>query len=155
VIHFEIHAFAAAGLLSASRSDCIALNQGRQDRRAPPKAELFHASYRSNINSTVRRNLLDGRNSLLYDNCMGRPPKDPALRMSVDLRIPVTESQKQMIFAAASANEADVASWIRPLLLEAAHEALNKAKRLDQKWRAAKPKGLLRRVDNHVSVQTQ
>jgi len=57
---------------------------------------------------------------------MARPPKDPSDRKSVDLRIPVTEEQKKLIADAASADQADVAAWVRPILLMAAEERLTK-----------------------------
>lgn len=53
---------------------------------------------------------------------MARPPKDPALKMSVDLRIPVTEEQKAMIVQAATNNQSDLASWVRPILIAAAQK---------------------------------
>jgi uncharacterized protein (DUF1778 family) len=57
---------------------------------------------------------------------MARPKKDPSLLMDVDLRIPVTTEQKQMIYDAASADQSDVAAWIRPILLKAAQARLGK-----------------------------
>jgi len=60
---------------------------------------------------------------------MARPKKDPSLRMDVDLRIPVTAEQKQLIYDAASADQADVAAWIRPILLKAAEDRLKRDRR--------------------------
>ena len=61
-----------------------------------------------------------------YINLMARPPKDPSDRKSADLRIPVTEEQKDLIAKAAAAMQSDVATWIRPILLEAARMQLSK-----------------------------
>jgi uncharacterized protein (DUF1778 family) len=60
---------------------------------------------------------------------MARPPKDPSDRKSVDLRIPLTEEQKKLIADAASADEADVAAWVRPIVLRAAERRLGKPKK--------------------------
>jgi len=49
--------------------------------------------------------------------------------MDVDLRIPVTAEQKQLIYDAASADQADVAAWIRPILLKAAEDRLKRDRR--------------------------
>jgi hypothetical protein len=50
----------------------------------------------------------------------GRPPKDKAARKDVDLRIPVTAEQKQLVMKAVELDQIDMASWARPILLEAA-----------------------------------
>ena len=50
----------------------------------------------------------------------GRPPKTEVDRKSMDLRIPVTESQKALILEAARAAGQDMAGWARTLLIEAA-----------------------------------
>ena len=57
---------------------------------------------------------------------MARPPKDPALRMDTDLRVPVTANQKKVISEAAAADQTDVAAWIRPILMSAAGKRLRK-----------------------------
>jgi len=57
---------------------------------------------------------------------MARPPKDPSERKSVDLRIPLTEDQKKLVAKAASADQADVAAWVRPIVLLAAQKRLAK-----------------------------
>lgn len=51
---------------------------------------------------------------------MARPKKDPSLRMDVDLRIPVTVEQKELISKAAASQQLDVAAWVRPILIRAA-----------------------------------
>jgi uncharacterized protein (DUF1778 family) len=56
---------------------------------------------------------------------MARPPKDPAKRMDSDLRIPVTAVQKELIAKAAAADSADLAAWVRPILIKAAEERLS------------------------------
>jgi len=60
---------------------------------------------------------------------MARPPKDPSERKSVDLRIPLTEEQKRLVSEAASADQADVAAWVRPILLLAAEKRLKQNKK--------------------------
>lgn len=59
---------------------------------------------------------------------MARPPKDPADRKTVDVRIPLTEEQKKLVLDAAEADGADVAAWIRPILLSAASDRLKREK---------------------------
>jgi len=51
---------------------------------------------------------------------MGRPPKNKAERKNVDLRIPVTADQKELVAEAARREGADMAAWARPILLRAA-----------------------------------
>ena len=53
---------------------------------------------------------------------MGRPPKNKAERKDVDLRIPVTADQKELILEAARAEGLDMAGWARPILLQAARK---------------------------------
>jgi len=55
----------------------------------------------------------------------GRPPKKPTQRKDVDLRIPVTADQKALIMRAARADGADMAAWVRPILLLAAELAVD------------------------------
>jgi hypothetical protein len=55
---------------------------------------------------------------------MGRPPKSKAERKSVDLRIPVTPEQKELVGSAARAEGMDMAEWARPILFHAARKAL-------------------------------
>jgi len=57
---------------------------------------------------------------------MARPPKDPALRMDVDLRIPVTVEQKRLISQAAAIEQIDVAAWVRPILVRSAHQTIKR-----------------------------
>lgn len=57
---------------------------------------------------------------------MARPPKDPSERKTSEVRIPVTEEQKKAIADAAAAEGADVATWVRPIVLRAAEERLSK-----------------------------
>jgi hypothetical protein len=44
--------------------------------------------------------------------------------MDVDLRIPVTHEQKMLIGQAASAEQSDMASWARRVLVKAAEKSL-------------------------------
>lgn len=65
----------------------------------------------------------------VYNIAMARPFKKPSERKSVDLRIPVTEDQKRLVAEAAAADGADVATWLRPIVLGFAEERLSKRKR--------------------------
>lgn len=56
---------------------------------------------------------------------MGRPPKDPTLRMNTDLRIPVTAEQKTLIMDAVADEPAGFAAWARAVLLAAAQERMD------------------------------
>jgi hypothetical protein len=60
---------------------------------------------------------------------MARPPKDPSERKDVDLRIPMTEAQKRIVSEAASADQSDVAAWVRPIVLMAAERRLKRGKK--------------------------
>jgi hypothetical protein len=55
---------------------------------------------------------------------MARPPKEPRLRMSTDLRIPVTGEQKELIARAIANDPAGLAAWARSVLLQAAQNRL-------------------------------
>jgi len=46
--------------------------------------------------------------------------------MDVDLRIPVTTEQRDLVRQAAVLLESDMAGWLRPLLLKAAQEVVDK-----------------------------
>jgi len=72
---------------------------------------------------------LDFLEKVAYTYFMARPAKDPKLRMSTDLRIPVTEDQKQLIQKATADNPAGLASWAREVLLNAAQEVARDGKR--------------------------
>lgn len=56
---------------------------------------------------------------------MPRPPKDPSQRKSVDLRIPVTEAQKQLVADAMAVDGREFASWARDLILDRAQSILD------------------------------
>jgi hypothetical protein len=58
---------------------------------------------------------------------MARPPKAEAERKNVDLRIPVTSEQKDVILQVARLSGLEMATWARPLLLKEAHKQLKKA----------------------------
>lgn len=55
---------------------------------------------------------------------MARPLKSPAMKMGVDLRIPMTAAQKRLVFEAAASDQSDVATWVRPILVRAAQDRL-------------------------------
>lgn len=59
---------------------------------------------------------------------MARPPKDARLRKDRDLRIPLTIEQKRLIVEAAVLAESDMATWLRPIILQAASEKVARAK---------------------------
>jgi hypothetical protein len=54
----------------------------------------------------------------------GRPPKPKGERKNVHLRIPVTPEQKARITKAVMLVGGDMATWARPILLQAAESAL-------------------------------
>jgi len=74
-------------------------------------AKLFHV---------VKRIPFDIPDFYGYIYGMARPPKDPSDRKTVDVRVPMTEDQKKLVAEAAAADQADVAAWARPILLNAA-----------------------------------
>ena len=59
---------------------------------------------------------------------MARPLKPKADRKTADLRIPVTDKQKELILRAAKLDGQDMAAWARPLLLREAQMRMNAAK---------------------------
>lgn len=56
---------------------------------------------------------------------MARKPKDPALRMDTDVRIPLTADQKQLILDAVADEPSGLAAWARGVLLEAAKKKID------------------------------
>lgn len=54
---------------------------------------------------------------------MARPKKDPEQLKNVDLRIPVTASQKKLVMNAAGLDGGEFAAWAREVLLKAADAA--------------------------------
>jgi uncharacterized protein (DUF1778 family) len=61
----------------------------------------------------------------------GRPPKTDAQRKAKDLRIPVTEEQKNLIGEAMKISGQEMAGWARPILLEAAKAIIEDMKKQD------------------------
>jgi hypothetical protein len=55
---------------------------------------------------------------------MGRHKKPKSERKDADLRIPVTTGQKETVLQAAKLAGVDMATWARPILLQAAQAAL-------------------------------
>lgn len=55
----------------------------------------------------------------------GRPPKSKEERKDVDLRIPVTADQKELVAEAARKAGEDLAAWARPILIDAAQRILS------------------------------
>jgi hypothetical protein len=56
---------------------------------------------------------------------MARPPKEPRLRMTTDLRIPVTAEQKQLISDAVADEPDGMAAWARQVLIDAAKDRIS------------------------------
>jgi len=69
---------------------------------------------------------------------MPRPPKDPASRKTVHLRVPVTPTQKQAIDEALAVDGREFAGWARELLLQAA-QAISDRKAAHKRQRASRP----------------
>jgi uncharacterized protein (DUF1778 family) len=59
----------------------------------------------------------------------GRPPKAETDRKTKDIRIPVTQEQKDMVLEAMRLSGLDVAAWARPLILEAAQTIISEAQK--------------------------
>ena len=72
---------------------------------------------------------------------MVRPHKDPASRKSVDLRIPVTEAQKQIVSEAMAKLDVEFAGWARTLILTTAEGVLSERepKKSSKRARSSKP----------------
>ena len=66
---------------------------------------------------------------------MARPPKDPADKKSVDVRIPMTEEQKRIVLEAAAVDDIDVATWLRPIILSAAQDRISQNSRKKMRGR--------------------
>lgn len=73
--------------------------------------------------------MVDGGIILATLKIMVRPVKDEKERKDVDLRIPVTADQKELITKAAKLSNADMAAWARPVLLEHAEAIIAQGKR--------------------------
>ena len=73
-------------------------------------------------------NEVDARHTFpTITSVMSRPKKLASQRKSVDLRIPVTESQKRVVFKAADLAGEDMARWAREILVKAAERACEKS----------------------------
>lgn len=57
---------------------------------------------------------------------MARPQKDKSERKDVDLRVPVTLEQKELIVRAARLDGMDMAAWVRPILVREAQRRVKK-----------------------------
>ena len=58
---------------------------------------------------------------------MARPQKDESDRKDVDLRVPVTLEQKELIVRAARLDGMDMAAWARPILIREAQRRVKKS----------------------------
>ncbi len=63
-----------------------------------------------------------------YNFRMPRPTKDPRLRMDIDLRVPVTADQKELIAKALADSPEGFATGARQILLRAAENRLGNRK---------------------------
>src|SRR5262249_44920002 len=98
----------------------------RSTRLAPLEDVRSTRNYCSQINSTVNPSPLDFLEIIVYSYGMPRPPKDARLRMSTDLRIPVTAEQKRLISQAVATDPDGLAAWARRILLAAAQESVGR-----------------------------
>lgn len=57
---------------------------------------------------------------------MARPRKNKSERKDSELRVPLTETQKEMIAEVARLEGVDMAAWARPILLQAARARLDR-----------------------------
>jgi len=64
-----------------------------------------------------------------YNNRMARPPKDKSERKEYDLRVPLTDAQRELVSEAARLEELDRAAWARAILVDAARKRLAKGKK--------------------------
>jgi len=58
------------------------------------------------------------------ENKRGRPPKAPEDRRTEDIKIPLSEAEKQQIQAAAESDDTKPVTWAREVLLRAAKRRL-------------------------------
>jgi hypothetical protein len=56
----------------------------------------------------------------------GRPPKDPEDRRDRDMKIPLSENEREIIVKAAQADEGKPVTWARDVLLKAAKRRLTR-----------------------------
>jgi uncharacterized protein (DUF1778 family) len=64
---------------------------------------------------------------------MGRPRKNAGELLNVPLRILLTVEQKSLIEEAARLDSTDMASWARPILLEAARTRISETEKAKRK----------------------
>lgn len=57
---------------------------------------------------------------------MGRPPKTPEERKTADMKIPLTDDEKELIRQAAAADEAKPVTWARDVLVRTARRIIGK-----------------------------
>jgi hypothetical protein len=56
----------------------------------------------------------------IFFSMRGRPPKPPEDRKTANMKIPLAESEKELIEAAAHSRDAKPVTWARDVLLKAA-----------------------------------
>jgi len=59
---------------------------------------------------------------------MGRPRKKPGDRKDYHLRVPLTDTQRELVEEAAKLSDQDMAAWARLILLEAAKRRIAKGR---------------------------
>jgi uncharacterized protein (DUF1778 family) len=63
----------------------------------------------------------------IFKDMRGRPPKQPEERKTANMKIPLTDEEKNLIQSAADADEAKPVTWARNILLRAAKRGMNKS----------------------------
>ena len=77
--------------------------------------------YTHNKSSVNRENRLDGNFFMGMINGMrGRPPKQPDERKTASMKVPLTETEKDLIRSAAETDCVKPVTWARNVLLRAA-----------------------------------
>ena len=56
----------------------------------------------------------------------GRPPKAPEDRRTADVKIPLTDAEKELIWQAANIDDVKPVTWTRKMVLDAAKRRVNK-----------------------------
>jgi hypothetical protein len=75
-----------------------------------------HNNYRVNRKKRVDAQIFMG----MIMGMRGRPPKEPDERKTASMKVPLTQSEKELIKIAAKADQTKPVSWARDVLLRAA-----------------------------------
>lgn len=68
---------------------------------------------------------------------MARPRKNKSDRKDFDLRVPLTATQKELVAKAARLEGQDMATWARPILIDAANKRVEGKTQTDGRDRRA------------------